>query len=328
MSRGPGKKQRDICDLLAANPAPTTFETLRWALFEQGHADASSSPDDSPGRLRDGKMPGSWNSSLTRALERLAEGGERRVIIRRRRLASMDEFVRHYPGKSLVVKTRKLRIDLLPGLAKIAQGPEHQARYTQAENEQWFVTNRLGDKLAQFQKDWDAIEPELVEQLPRLAGEDRDHLFYLIARAKSLFRSAPLECRRSIAQCLAPLAEHDALPPATLKKTADFSNALLPPARIGFLRLKSQIRSFADIPATGSGYRLKAETLDGLEEACPEVVRSLPGYKPPPPRRQRGGKFTSFDSIFTDGPRSTHGPDIHKLIDKTAFERFVFVRLA
>jgi hypothetical protein len=132
-----------------------------------------------------------------------------------------------------------------------------------------------------------------------------------------------MECRRSIAQCLAPLAEHSALPAAILKKTTDFSHALLPPARIGFLRLKSQIRSFVDIPTTGSGYRFKPETLDDLETACPNVVQSLPGYKPPP-KSKRGMAY----SMFANGPRSTHGPDIHRLIDKTAFERFVFIRLA
>jgi hypothetical protein len=270
-------------------------------------------------------MPGAWNSSLTRALDRLAESGDRRVIIERRRLVSLDEFVRHYPGKSLVAKTRSLRIDLLPALASIAQAPQHHARYTAADNEQWFLEKRPSDKLDLFQKEWDAIEPELIEQLPQLAGADRDHLFFLIARAKSLFRVTPIECRRSIAQCLAPLAEHGALPTAILKKTTDFSVALLPPDQIGFLRLKSQIRSFVEIPTTGSGYRLKPETLDDLEKACPNILQSLPGYQPSPtPKSRRGMMY----SMFANGPRSTHGPDIHKLIDKTAFERFVFIHLA
>jgi hypothetical protein len=267
MSRGLGKLQRDIIHYIETCRASTTYESLRWALLEQKrHPVTRSSPNADPCG-----MPGSWNSSLTRALDGLVRHGSERVIIERRRLASMDEFVEHYPGKTLVAKTRKLRINLLPALAQIARTGEHPIHFSQADNERWFVENQLRDKLADFQRAWNAIEPELMTHLPRLAGEDQARLFLLIARAKSLFERAPLECRRSIDECLGPLSAHGALPPAILKRISEFSESVLPPDQIGFLRLKSIIGSFVSIPATGSGCHLKDETLDALERACPEV---------------------------------------------------------
>lgn len=315
MSRGLGRLQRDIRDYLAAASGPITFETMRWGLFEH------KSPDASSARLRNGKLPGSWNSSLSRALDGLAAGNSG-VTIERRRLESIDEFVEHYPGKSLVAKTRQLRIGLLPGLARIAGTGKHAARYSMAENERWYLKTVASEKIAELQGVWRHIEPELVRQLTHVHGEDTDHLFFLIARAKSLFASAPLECNRSIAQCLRPLVEHGALPPAMLKTLTELSESLVPSAQVGFLGLKTFIRTFVDIPRTGSGYRLKPETLNALEDTCPQVVQTLPGYEPPRPRRG----LSPF--AFHHGPRSTHGTGIHKLIDKAAFAKFVFVRMA
>ncbi len=324
MSRGLGQLQRSICIYLAANPAQATYETLRWELFEQRKKAAIPSPDDTPARLRDGRLPGTWNSSLKRALDGLAEHGERRVIIDRRHLASMEEFVRHYPGKSLVASTRELRLVLLPALAAIVEAKKHLPRYTQVENETFYLNylkEYLGYNLRPFQNTWSEIEPELVKELQSVAGDNRSTLFLLVARAKSLFEGAPLECRRSIAECVQPLVEHGALSPALEKKITAFSASLVPPSQIGFLRLKSYIRSFSDIPSRGSSYRLKPETLASLEDACPEVMKTLPGYQPPPAKKS--GMWA-----LDDGPRSTYGPEIHKLIDKTVFETFVFIRKA
>src|SRR5271166_1907243 len=210
MSRGLGQLQRSICAHLAANPAQASYETLRWELFEQRKRPAIPSADDTPARLRDGRLPGTWNSSLKRALDGLAEHGERRVIIDRRHLASMEEFVRHFPGKSLVASTRKLRLVLLPALADIVKAEKQLPRYTQVENETFYLKylkEYLGYNLRPFQKAWNEIEPELVEQLQSVAGDDRSTLFQLIARAKSLFEASPMDCRRWIAECGQPLPE-------------------------------------------------------------------------------------------------------------------------
>jgi hypothetical protein len=319
MSRGLGKLQRGICEYLAASAAPVTYETLRWELLDQ------RKQANSPARLRDGRLPATWNSSLTRALDGLADDGERRVTIERRNLESMAEFVRHYPGKSLIASTRRLRLELLPALAAIVGTNKQHPRYTPVENESFYLKTYPAAKRARLQKAWTSIEPDLAGQLPGVTGEDRANLFLLIARAKSLFEEAPLECHRSIDQCVQPLVGHGVLPPALENKLTAFSAFLLPSREIGFLHVKSCIRCFADIPRRGRGYRLKPETLNSLEDECRAVVEKLPGYEYHP----RPKKKTSVWMMSTsDEASSTHSPEIHKLIDKTVFETFRFLRLA
>jgi hypothetical protein len=322
MSRGPGQLQRAICDHLAVHPALATYETLRWELFER-QKKTGTAADGSPPGLHLGRLPAKWNTSFKRAIDGLAGRGERQLIVERRHLETMEELVRHYPGKSLVAGTRKLRLTLLPVIADIVETAKIRPRYAPAENETFFLREASAEQFGRFQKMWKRLEPELMTQLQRVTGADRSRLFLLIARAISLFEFKPklLECGLSIAECVGPLVEHAALPPALLKQLAGFADAVVPTGETGFLRLKSYIRSFTDIPSRGSGYRLKDNTLDLLDRACPEVVRTLPDYRPPPDKP--GSPWAQYVS-----PHSRYGDEIHKLIDKTVFEKFVFIRIA
>jgi hypothetical protein len=322
MSRGLGKLQREILDHLAANPGAATYESLRWSLLELTHAESGRFAGAKARRLRNGRMPAAWNSSLTRALTGLGEHGGRRLMIERRRLASMQEFVHHYPGKTLFARTRELRLALLPWLKKIAEADGHAVRLSHAENERWFIEKNPGDKLVNSRAKWSSIEPELVAHVPRLSRENRNHLFLLIARGKSLFEGAPLDCQRSIDQCLAPLAQQRALPDAILQRVCRFSESLFPSDEIGFLRLKSLVGSLTHIPARGRQYRLKDETVEALERLCRDTLEKVfPGFKPWAPK-------TTRSLVLRAGPRSNLGPEIHSLIDNTVFTKFVFVRLA
>jgi hypothetical protein len=308
MSRGPGKHQRSILEAVAASPEPTTYETLRWKLFEQ-----------EKGRLTEGKLPATWYTALDRSLKALGDQGERRVVVKRRRLTSVDEFIRNYPNKTLMARTRKLRIDLLPALVRCIQSDKFSKNYTIADNETFHASDLPDGDLGRLRRNWSTLKPELVAHLPRLGEEDGEHLFLLIARAKSIFESPALECKRSIDQCLQPLVEHGALPKELEEKVVAFSESFLPKAEIDFLRLKSSIRTVVDISRNGSGYRLKPDTLDFLDDDSHDVVRKIPGYKPPPEGRARR-------SFLCCGPKATHGPEIHKLVDQTMFQEFVFVQ--
>jgi hypothetical protein len=318
MSRGLGQLQRTICDYLAATQAPASYETLRWELFEQRQQ------TDGRARLRNGRLPATLNTSLKRALVGLAEADTGRVTLETRHLASMQEFVCHYPGKSLIASVRKLRLDLLPALAASVETNKQQPSHSAAGNEDYYRKNYSVEQWAAFQQRWANLEPELIGQLARLSGEDRNTLFLLIARAKSLFEAAPLACDRSIAEGVRPLTERAALPPALAKKLAAFSASLLPPEQSGFLRVKSCIRTFAEIPRTGSHYELRPETLNQLEDACPQVVSKLPGYQ----RRDRSKKRSPVWIMMRPVLCSTYGPEIHALLDKTVFAKFVFIRPA
>ena len=120
-----------------------------------------------------------------------------------------------------------------------------------------------------------------------------------------------------------PLVEQKLLPPTLRQKLIDFSDAIVPVGETGFLSLKSYVRSFTDIPNRGGGYRLKSATIDLMDATCPEVMRKNSGVQPPPSSKP---KVVAFEMIF--GPRSGYGKEVYGLIDKTVFERFVFIRMA
>jgi hypothetical protein len=86
------------------------------------------------------------------------------------------------------------------------------------------------------------------------------------------------------------------------------------------LRFKSYIRSLVEVPRRGGQCRLTQAALDHLEAACPAVVTTLPGYAPK--SRMRRGPF----AYRPDQVRATHDPKVERLIDKTVFSKFRFVR--
>ena len=322
MSRGPGQLQRTICEHFALHPAQTTYETLRWELFPQRRI-----PKTLPGTTAsDGtyRLPAAWNTSFKRALDGLADRGQRRLIVERRHLGSFEELVQHYPGKSLGASTRQLRLRLLPVLAAIVGSGKYNPHFTPVENENFYFQSLSEQQLSRVRAMWKDVEPELITRLASLAAEQLTDLFLLIARAKSLLELKPgvLQCGRSIAECVNMLINHPLMSPAVQLKLDEFANAGIRKSESAFLRVKSYIWSLTDIPRRrGSAITLKDQTIDLMDDTCPDIMRTFPGYRPQ--REKRGSVWTQYF-----GPRSSYGKEIHMLIDKTVFERFVFIRMA
>jgi hypothetical protein len=322
MSRGLGKLQRDIRDHVTAIGRPTTFETMRWALFEGTSAIRADTPDRRPAELRNGRLPASWNSSMSRALAVLA-ADDHGIRVEYRRLASIGEMVKHYPGKSLIAATRQLRIGLLPGLAAIDRRGDDTGSYTKADNESWYLRKFGSEKMPELQAAWQTIEPKLVKQLTQGSKGVSDDLIYLIVRGMELFRSRTVTCSQSIGELVEALVKSETLPSALCTRLSALAESIVPQNQVGSLSLKSFIRGCVEITRTGRNYRLKDATLDALEDTCPDIVRALPGYKTRPAK----SKISAFDMYFS-GPRSVHGPEIHKLVDKSVFVKFVFLEPA
>lgn len=106
MSRGIGKVQSSALKLLRESGGNTTLETLRWDLWE-----ISSCADRSSQGLPavNDYLPNSWNTSVARAVYKLAECDRKRMVLTERKLTSTAEFVLHYPDKTLSARTRFLR---------------------------------------------------------------------------------------------------------------------------------------------------------------------------------------------------------------------------
>ena len=165
------------------------------------------------------------------------------------------------------------------------------------------------------------MSPKLVDLLPTLHPEQVTQLYLLIAKGKSLFETDELESRRSFAELLAPCIDSGLIPDPLEKEVRAFANALLSPHEAGFLRIKSFIHSLVDVARYGQ-CRLKKDTIAFLDRQRPDVIRALPGYRPPDTTRPYGlgGRPGELNA--------KHCETVHRLLDHTAFHEFQFVRLS
>lgn len=301
MSRGPGRLQRDILDAVKLRPG-TTLEALRWEMC----------PTAVPPT---GRLPGSWNSSFSRAVESLRQRGH--LVVEDRALADLDEWQSHYPGKALHRATRELRLQLLPELvAWINSGEGPNPRYSAAENER-FVAKRIDrEEMAALALRWRKLERQLR---PLLASSESNHLFLLIARGKQLFETVPVTTRTSLRELYGICESGGLLPPDVSKQVKEFVEEFLPELDAGALGLKSYIHAISrGIPKHGH-CELGDDALDALHRRKRALLESLPGFQPAPPKGR--GLF-----VGRWGPK--HSPMLKKVIDQSVFHDFKFLKVA
>jgi hypothetical protein len=306
MSRGPGRHQKAVLDYLTHQP--TSFETLRWMLWEQ-NAERPAAPDQD--------LPNKWNTSVKRAVEGLET--DLRIRIERRRLVSLAECVQHYPNKTLSGASRRLRQQLLPVLLRWTEEGDAFPRYNPADNERFHLQSLSLAARKALQADWLRLEPRLVTLLHTTRHEERNGVFLLIAKGKAIFEEDALSCRGAFADYVRRCIEGRLLREPLAAEVIALSEAMMPPTNAGQLRLKSYIHEFADVPRH-RGCSLKKRTVEYLAKACPAVVESLPGYIPsetPPDRRH----------VFY-AREARHSPQLYGLFDQTVFQKFHFLQIA
>jgi hypothetical protein len=306
MSRGPGRKQTTVLDHLKGSPEPVSFESLRWTLWAR-------EPGSSGGDL-----PNAWNTSVFRAVQALAEDGK--LHTDRRRLVSFEEAVVNYPHKTLQGATRRLRLELLPVLQKGIQDGEAFARYNPADNEKFHLGSLTPEGHRSLQRTWLRLEPQLIDLLPELDRADRNALFCLLARGKSIFETQDLTVRHSFAEHHRICAERQSLPEPLEGQVKTFADALVPPADAGHLRLKGFVHSFAHVPRH-RGCTLKEDTVEYLARMCPDLVRSLPEYVPGSAPEVGHVRYTLM-GVYC---KEKHSPQLYKLLDQSIFQEFNFL---
>lgn len=308
MSRGPGRLQTDVLDYLQTNTHDISLEGLRWTLWERKTKSATEN------------ITSAWNTSVSRAVKGLVISGKIRIELRR--LESFAEATAHYPHKTLLAETRRLRLALLPILLGGIEDEELVAEYGPAANEKFFLETISPEQWRSLKESWLRLEPRLIDLLPTKKRGDRNTLFMLIAKAKAIFEPRNLSCRHSFAEYLAGCAKGQLLPEPLAREVKGFSDDLVPPPNAGHLKLKGFVHFFAYVPRH-RGCTLKEATVDYLDQKCPEVVRSLPGYKPAPEVRQDRLGYVIFGRR-----RETHSPRLYALFDQTVFQKFHFLTLA
>jgi len=157
--------------------------------------------------------------------------------------------------------------------------------------------------------------------LSSIRADIQDRLFLLIGKGKELFHSRELTVAPAFTELASPFLEGSLLPMSTQRELRCMCDSFLTPSDAGFLELKSYVHAFADVPRHGRRCPLRRDTLKYLEEACPQIIKNLPGYEPAPPAR---GPMLRF--VVDPWPR--HSDHLDSLFDQTIFQKFRFVQLA
>lgn len=303
MSRGPGIIQKSIIGHVRENGEGTlTVETMRWALYDKLKEKALAP---------DGSLPTAWNTAFSRAVERLAAPPRSQLVVNRRPLASLEECVQHYPGKTLLVATRRLRLELLPSLKDFVEQNHQPPRYSAASNEEYHIEQLPRQDRKAFEQEWKRLVAELKQAF---AVSDDDTLLSLIVKGKSLFEEkSTLSERRSFLELSSACCRSGMLSEGLSDRLRRFTERFLPANTAGSLRLKSYIHLFA-LPSRNGRYSLKERTIQELRRRNKAFVESLPGFKPVDSQRRYR--------------KPQHSPMLHKLFDQTVFQDFRFIHLA
>jgi len=299
MSRGLGDLQRAVISFVTNAAAPVTVESMRWDLYD--HLRKRAIPHA-------GLLPPEWNTSVARAVKKLASDSRKYFTIERRPLISLEECVRHFPGKSLQIDIRRLREELLPALLEWTQEKDGASpHYSHGQNEVYFV-----ERLSEKRRGWLRDEWEKLEALirPTFAKTGSEHLLLLFVKAKALFRGLNVKSPFSFARMVEESCHE--LPATIAEQLRRFANRFLSDASAGALQLKSYVHEFANVPRHRQ-CSLRHDTLEALHRLRPKFVEAMTGFEPGHSRFMREPKYP---------------PALHKLFDQTVFQSFQFIRPA
>lgn len=308
MSRGLGIIQQAILALLKGRDGALPMESARWLLYEA---------DQSP--ITEGKLPNDWNTAILRAAKSLEERGL--IAITSRRLESFRECVEFYPDKTLIAGRRELRKRFLPLLLEWIEAPDGIVpRYDEAQNENFHLQGLSEPDVQTLQRRWQEIEGTL-KSLFGQGSQPSDHLLRLICKGRYLFREADIEVHASFAATIRAVLEHQLVPESLASDLQKFQEEFLPRKGAGSLRLKSLIRTFADVPRHRQ-CKLKIATLKYLHGRERAFVEAMPGF-----RQKQGfeGNWLNMEPSFLQFEHA-YSPDLVRIFDQTVFQRFHFLQ--
>jgi len=317
MSRGIGAKQSAILQYLADHGGSSTLETVRWGLWDGAHPPPAGILDAT------GELSASWNTSLSRAAKGLTEAEPQRIAVTKRKLLSLEEFLEHYPNKTLSHRNRYLRRQLLPVLLS-DNNPQFRSQYTRAGNESYNIQQRESAPVVlKAGKIWRRIEPYLFGQLSATDGDARNALFRLLAKGKEIFLSDELSARSGFVDYADAVKATGVLSADLIRAIDEICDLVLPKEREYHLNLKSKLYSVVDFGSRGHASSLKPESIVWLNGECGGLLSQLDGYKAPQRRKEQDDGWMMLFSR-----ERVECPELKRLIDATALRPFSFVELA
>ncbi len=316
MSRGPGSLQREVLKFVQEQTSPTTLENVRWALHENSNS---------------GDLPKSSAFAVDRAVKSLASASQgHRLIVEKRKLGTLEEWVRHYPDKTHDKSVRQLRLDLLPTLATWmirSDGPG--PRFDTEENERFALHGEIkgfrGEMVAEkrrskFGAEWNALEAQLW---PHLVGASAEDVLYLLVRGRQLFTRSEVSATLAFGQLVERCAHKELLPGPLLMQLRSLADRFVPPEKVSFLAVKSHVYQCIQ-PVRIRQPDLKPDALKVLLEAKPDYMKGVAGFTPPGPR----GKGMPFPEEERWRNAVARGSALSRMIDHSSFQNFSFLRAA
>ena len=216
MSRGLGQLQRAIVGCVGEAAEPATVESMRWAVYERMKK---------PPIAINGDLPSEWNTSFGRAINNLASESRSLLVIEKRHMASLEECIVHYPGKTLQAPVRRLRQELLPALYEWTQEKYGASpHYSAADNEEYFLKRVSADRVNLLRREWVRLESLMRPSFTSLGPDD---LFLLFAKGRSLFQGIDVTSRCSFAEMVQRCCRSDILPEPVANQLRAFSGRFL-----------------------------------------------------------------------------------------------------
>ncbi len=306
MSRGIGLLQQSIIrEVKEPGNGLTTFETLRWTLWS---GTASSNVN----------LPQAWNTSVDRAVRTLTKRGD--LSVESRPLANLNEWVAHYPGKSLNIQIHELRKEFLPHIvAWLRSGDGPGAKFSKAQNEEFAARNLAPEQVEALRSLWANLVPSLREYYGKTGKE---HLLLLLVRGKQLFirRWPRVSTTESLGDLVTSCNTDPDMPGELRDQLQVIKNKFLPGAFANTLEFKSYIRAVAKQIPTSGHCALSEEAEDALYQRCANRLSQLPGFKP-----AHELKSADFLYLETKNGRPQHSLVLRKLLDHSVFQHFRFL---
>lgn len=311
MSRGFGKKQLAILAHLEAVRGSTSFEAMRWALFDEAYPASA------------GDLTSSWDTSLSRAMGALVEAGE--ITVESRDLTGLEEMAVHYPYKTYARTVRKLREALLPDIVSWElSGKGLPRKYSPKDNEDYFLKHTRPEQLAAVRSEWLPIEIDILKES---GGGIPDDVLLLICKGRFLLEerkphSRPrAEFNGSLGQSIDDCHNRNLLSPSILGALRSLYDKLNPPSARSHLGFKSVIYAYTDMYDTNNSVKIRKEAIELLDQRKGSELVALGGLKPRPPRSASSFQFLELGGVY--GPQIT--PLMHKLFDRSLFTDFRFI---
>jgi len=310
MSRGLGRRQRELLDILSEKEAPVSSGTLMWE-----HAIRFGDSTIAGG----GCVSKSEYKAFRRRLHAPTMCGLLQTVIRP--LSSLVEVSEVYPDSTTDGRTRRLRHLILPLLASRLE--LHAGHFGSLSREDhWFHQNP--PDLRHVER-WNQLEQRLVCAIACQEPELQTWILHTIGRGRAVFsRKGKLLSGLSLSELIEDEAASSTLSELH-RELRTLADAVLPPAELKRMNWKDQLAHVFEFGARNRPTRLSKEGEALLEGLC-IPHRDVVGWPRSATPRRRSWLEIDLDGRIAE----TAAPaELQTLVERDVLRRsFEFIALA